>query len=150
MLELLRRHGRHIVIDWPTVDDQDNAAALAWCWNRGQALCVLEQDVVPTLEDLVRLELCSRSGVCSQATHCGGNPLAGYDFRIRQPDGSLRWGREGEEWADTFPLGCTVFHPDVMRRATVPVERWQQLDTALSMRLGLRAHIHWPAAEHNH
>lgn len=150
-LELLRRHGRHVVADWPTVDELDNQAALNFFWNRNETLCVLEQDVAPTLEQLVQLEKCTAAAVCNQATRCGGDPRAVYDFRIRQRDGTLRWGREGEEWADLFPLGCTVFRPEAMRRLPiVPRVSWRELDTTLSLHLGARVHVHWPAAAHYH
>ena len=149
-LELLRRHGRHVVVDWPTIDDHDNAAALNFFWNRGESLCVLEQDVEPTLEQLVELELCGQGDVCNIATRCGGHDVDGYDFRIRWP-GGVRWGREGETRADLFPLGCTIFRPAAMQRLPrVPDVAWGQLDTLLAEQLATGAHVHWPAAAHHH
>lgn len=151
VLDQLRRHGRHVVVDWPTSDPLDNAAALQFFWNRGKALCVLEQDVAPTLEQLVALERCTTADICNQATHCGGAAQLGYDFRVRREDSSLRWGAAGDEWADAWPLGCTVFRPAAMRRIpAVPAKPWNELDTTLSFALGGRAHVHWPAAAHNH
>jgi len=150
-LELLRRHGRHVVVDWPTNDDHDNAAALNFFWNRGESLCVLEQDVEPTLEQLVDLERCTQADVCNLATRCGGHGVVdAYDFRIRD-QGGVRWGREGELVADLFPLGCTIFRPAAMQRLSrVPDVGWSELDTVLATQLGTRAHVHWPAAEHHH
>ncbi len=149
LLELLRRHGRHVVIDWPLLDELDYSAALAWCWNRGQVLCVLEHDVVPTLEDLVRLEACDQAVICTQAVPAPGAP-AQFLFRVRDRDG-LRWGREGELWADMFPLACTVFRPAAMHRLPAfPRHVWQGLDHELSLRLSARVHVHWPAAYHAH
>lgn len=149
-LEQLRRHGRHVVVDWPTVDVMDNAAAIAWCWNRGHDVCVVEQDVEPTLEQLVELERCRMSSVCTLATRRAGDVADEYDFRIRASDGELRWGCDRDRWADLVPLGCTVFRAAVMARVSVPREPWQQLDTMLSLELGVRAHVHWPPAAHHH
>jgi hypothetical protein len=151
VLDQLRRHGRHIVVDWPTTDPLDNAAAIQFFWNRGQTLCVLEQDVAPTPEQLLALERCSEGEICNQATHVGGASRLGYDFRIRRADGTLRWGNDSDEWADLWPLGCTVFRPTAMRRIPlIPATPWNELDTVLAHALGGRAHVHLPAAAHNH
>jgi len=159
-LEQLRRHGRHIVIDWPTHGAQSYGDAIAWCWNRSEQLCLLEHDLVPELEHLVRLELCPHP-ICMQAYQLHeatvGSTVPVYAFRVLRDDGTLRWGFEGEEFADYFSLGCTRFRMLAMSRlaswSAPDAESWQYLDHWLaraSRVAGVRAHIHWPAIQHNH
>lgn len=158
-LELLRRHGRQVVIDWPTDGAKSYGEAIAWCWGRGQDLCVLEQDLEPELAHLVALEECPRP-VCMQAyqLHEGtvGSAAGVYAFRVFE-SGALRWGREGEEWADYFSLGCTRFRASAMVSmppwSALNADGWAYLDhwlAAFCHSAGLRVHIHWPAIPHRH
>jgi hypothetical protein len=150
-LELLRRHGRHVMIDWPCLRETDYAEGISWCWNRGEVLCVLEHDLVPELEHLVELEACTQP-ICTQAYELHTSGGEAYAFRVRE-DGVLRWGREGESWADYFPLGCTRFSVAAQQRLASSwalAGGWHGVDHWLSEALGQRAHVHWPAIRHVH
>lgn len=157
---MLRRHGRHIVIDWPTQGQKSYGEAISWCWDRGHTLLTIEHDLVPELEHLIALEACQQALICQQAymLHFGSVASAAgvYAFRVATVDG-MRWGELDEQWADWFTLGCTVFKPEAMARigawSAPDNDGWAAQDTWLSRfsrELGLRAHVHWPAIQHHH
>lgn len=154
LLELLRRHGRHAVLDWPCHGDGDYSAALELLWGVDD-IWLIEHDLVPDLETAAAFESCPEP-ICTQAYEMHGSedgPVFG--FRVLEDD-ALRWGREGEQWADLFPLGCTRIRRSVMERTPVDVfagAPWTELDHRLSISLRAawgRSHVHWPAIPHVH
>jgi hypothetical protein len=75
--------------------------------------------------------------------------------RVIEADGSVRWGRPEDQWADLVGLGLTRLSKRWM--ADHPPEwkagRWSDLDGRISIWMhasGQRAHLHRPEARHMH
>lgn len=124
-------------------------------------LVFLEQDIVPSsLDDLKRFETCPEQ-VCAQAYLIMGRS----DAMLLPPRlvhrNVERWGEAdtsppvGTEWTDVFALGFTRIRKEAQLQAGFLKwpSLWYQFDTELSDRFyakGIRAHIHYPLAEHRH
>lgn len=169
-------------------------------------LVVLEHDIVPTLDMLIRLEpnpypVCAQAyplfldgdmlqnvdkvysmmqqlsekdrkkieeiGIITQAyylwhaaykpdIHAKNRYIPTLAHRIVEEEPNKhRWILDGEQWADYYGLGLTRFSKEFQQAVPPNWERgpWDNLDSRMSKythSLGIRAHVHYPVAKHNH
>ena len=154
----IRRMGSVAVLDAPCDDWGDYTRWLATLWGQGQQLLVLEHDLVPTPWALAGLLGC-RAPICAQA-YRAYPPTTGRVAPVYahcQFDGhSMLPVEEGQEYADDFALGFTMLRRPFQGQTAVQrwgASTWQNLSVVLSQearRVGMRAHLHWPAVEHLH
>lgn len=154
MLELIRRHGLHVVVDWPCSSEDDYLEGIQYCWRMGKQLCLLEHDVEISLYNLLELEDCPHA-ICVAAyqLHHGSTGLPVDVWAWRNGD---QWGKEGDEFAEQFSFGCIAFKSDALAAShpgSWKVDSWFNIDHGASLAFkarGMRAHVHWPAVAHNH
>ena len=132
--------------------------------HQNQDLVILEQDLVPSCEQLEAFEACPYE-VCVQAYRiypCSTrlpNPVYAHRVKDSSREPPFRWIEDGEEWADRWGLGLARISENVCR--DFPLDRfygdsrWHHTncDTLLSQYLneyGIRAHVHWPEVPHFH
>ena len=90
----------------------------------------------------------------ARAWHLNTLGTAEFAHRVGMP-GNWRWLRSGEACADLVGLGCTKFTRAAQQAVgtTWAAGTWRDLDSRISAAMqqaGIRAHIHWPAADHHH
>lgn len=138
------------------LENEDYFNYLGYYWGLGDFI-ILEHDNLPTLEMLDRLVSCKEI-LCVQAypKHFPEKDVCMHRKSINPvPDKAYAWLNEGEEWADRWGLGVakiTKAAQDMVNFQDIP-SYWMNIDNELSKRyeaLGIKAHVHWPAAVHNH
>jgi hypothetical protein len=154
MLELVRRHGMQIVVDWPCDSEGDYLRGIQSCWHMGSTLVLLEHDIEVTLWDFLSLQDCPHP-ICVQAyqlhSATPGIPASVWAWR-----NGGQWGKESDQFAEQFSFGCTAFKRSALELSEPsqwPADSWFNLDHGASLvyaARGMRAHIHWPAAIHRH
>lgn len=154
MLEMIRRHGLHVVVDWPCSNTTDYLAGIKACWRMGSMLCLLEHDVEVSLYDVLGLEDCPHA-ICVAAyqLHPGstGLPVDVWAWRNKG-----QWGKEGDDFAEHFSFGCVCFKKPAIDASDPSLwqsDGWYNIDQGASKAFesrGMRAHIHWPAVAHHH
>jgi hypothetical protein len=153
------------VVEWPCEDNTPGASdyerKFRQLWGKDD-LIVVEHDVVPTMEGLVRLaecphDLCARVYRFYLASHDEPDKLLGFNMcRVLMPGGSQGYVADGETEADFVGFGMTrismrfqVAHPVL----DFPWGGWGNLDSRFcewTCGMGLKWHVHWPCAKHNH
>jgi hypothetical protein len=162
-----------VVVHYPTPTDDPSSLykALRWAWKTGETVVTVEQDILPSMFQVLALVGCTEKW-------CAGNyPVASkererpstYDVhrlildrapehytscRVKNEDGTLRWVRRDETWADFSPTGLikwsgrlTSGHP-VWHTSSFGDDDLKMSDHLRS--LGLRCHVHPGRAEHCH
>lgn len=121
----------------------DYEYALRKAWGCGRDLIVLEQDLVPTMEQLADIASCDQA-LCAYAyqIYPVSTALPEPVYVHRQ---GTQWIRQGADWADLVGLGLTRFSGTA--QAALPLSEWGEvggwvgLDTRLSM---MFQRLAWP------
>ena len=155
-LALIRENPRWRVVDVAAYSDYSWATELEKLWDLPGSIVNVDQDIAIHPAHLQIFETCPHDA-CVFAYYVN---YANLPHRDPRPVHRVRVGdhephiTEGEEWADIAGGGLYRLREPVRRLVTatprVPHVTYRDQDWMLSVRLGVRWHVHWPAVAHHH